>query len=200
MTRPTNTRDPAGSAETTYSCPVCGTVHPQQSARYKNHVCHDCEPKARCCHDKPVYGFNTGLGGGFLAAHSTRGDEECEQTTADHRVWIEGTEYKMQEARFGGTVITPLFVYESIRSKVVWQQDGPRQFTSGVDTGVYRGNITEQRGPRRFLMREPSTWEWQVSNLHNRRVYKRGVERTETAAQEKVITELDAILAYEARA
>lgn len=190
------------SRETAYACPVCGTVHEHQSVRYKNHVCRDCEPKARCSHGQRVYGFNTHLGGGFMASHDRAGSQPCEQVTTDGRVWIDEVEYKMQEARFGGTVIVPLIapvVVESIAAKVVWEQDGRRQFITGVDSGVYLAHILERPGPRRFLVREPSTWQWQVLNRNNRRVYKHGVERTETAAKDAAVAVLDAIVAYEAR-
>lgn len=89
-----------------FSCPVCGTVHKYPSPRYRNHVCNDCIGRARCSHDRPVVGYNTHLSGGFEAMHHDRGDNRCDQVTTDHRVWIDGVEFRMGEARFGGIVAT----------------------------------------------------------------------------------------------
>ncbi len=91
--------------EAPFSCCVCGTVHPHQSERYRDHVCRACERRALCAHERPVHGFNASPFGGFLASHDERGDEVCDQVTRDHRVWIDGVEHRMQEARFGGTVV-----------------------------------------------------------------------------------------------
>ena len=95
---------------TSYACPVCGTVHAHQSERYQDHVCQECEARARCiAHDRGVTGYNISpLGGGFAARHADSGDDQCDQVTRDGMVLIDGTEFRMREARFGGIVVHPL--------------------------------------------------------------------------------------------
>ena len=90
--------------DTPFACCVCGTVHPDQSERYRDHVCRTCERRATCSHGRVVHGSDVSLSGG-LAAHDTSGADVCDQVTADHRVWIDGAEHRTDEARFGGTVV-----------------------------------------------------------------------------------------------
>lgn len=100
----------AGTSEPAeqFSCPVCGTVHHYQSPRYRHHLCHTCTDRARCSHDRPIRGYNTHMSGGFEALHYDRGDNRCDQVTTDHRVWVDGVEFHMDEARFGGIVVTQI--------------------------------------------------------------------------------------------
>ncbi|RYC07125.1 hypothetical protein [Nocardioides zhouii] len=93
--------------ETSYACPVCGTVHVHQSDRYRNHVCRECEKRARCvAHDRGVLGYNTSpMGGGFAARHGDRSDDQCDQVTRDGRVLVDGSEFRMREAYMGGIVV-----------------------------------------------------------------------------------------------
>jgi hypothetical protein len=94
---------------TSYACPVCGTVHQHQSERYRNHLCFACADRARCvAHDRQVVGFNTSLSGGFVAFHDGRQDDTCEQVTGEGTVTVDGAEFVMREARFGGIVVHPV--------------------------------------------------------------------------------------------
>lgn len=94
---------------TSYACPVCGTVHAHQSERYTNHVRMACADHARCvAHDRPVAGYNTALSGGFTAFHDGGQDDVCEQVVRDGMVVVDGAEFRMGEARFGGIVVRPV--------------------------------------------------------------------------------------------
>ena len=94
---------------TSYACPVCGTVHARQSERYQDHVCQECERRARCvAHDRGVFGYNASPLGGFAAWHADRGDNRCDQVTRDGMVLVDGAQFRMREARMGGIVVVPL--------------------------------------------------------------------------------------------
>lgn len=179
---------------TTYACPVCGTVHTHQDQRYKNYVCQDCEKRATCSHERPVVGYNTGPFGGFEARHYDRGDNRCDQVTADHRVWIDGVEFRMNEARFGGIVVTPVLNLPSVRETLVWETHGLSDYTVGGEPGPFYGGITEVPGRRRirqFFRREPSTWTWQVWNASLKKIVREGAANSRDAAKDRVIEALD---------
>lgn len=152
---------------TRYACPVCGTVHAQQSERYKNHVCHDCEKRADCAaHGRNVIGYNTGPMGGFAAWHVDRGDNQCDQVTADGMVLIDGTTYRMREARFGGTVITPLpGGLIPVAQTVQWSREGHIEWTSAGNPEPFVGYVGERRTLADRLRRRPSTWDWMVRKV-----------------------------------
>ena len=193
---------------TRYACPVCGTVHAHQSERYKNYVCHDCEKNARCAaHDRPVFGRNTHVFGGFEAIHYDRGDNRCDQVTADGKVLIDGTQFRMQEARFGGTVVTPTpGGYIPVEQTVQWSRDGHIEWTSSGNPEPFVGYVGEKRTLRDRLMRRPSTWEWMVLRINldvtgPHHVVKQGVTATPEQAKARVVEVLDHmnVLLHEAR-
>ncbi len=94
------------------SCPICGAVTQLLSERYLGCVCASCVERAvDPGTGRPVVGLNAGFGGGFVAHYRNPGARSgpvCEQVTDEHVVLIDGREWWMDEARFGGTVVMPM--------------------------------------------------------------------------------------------
>jgi hypothetical protein len=189
VTQPSTTR---------YACPVCGTVHEHQSERYKNHVCQECDKRARCAaHDRPVVGRNTHMSGGFEAIHYDRGDNRCDQVTADGKVFIDGTQFRMQEARFGGTVTTPMpGGYIPVEQTVQWSREGHIEWTSAGNPAPFVGYVGEKTKRVGLMRRRVSTWEWMVRKIdpdvtQTHHVVKQGVAATLDQAKARAIEVLD---------
>lgn len=188
-----------GTPTTRYACPVCGTVHPHQSERYKNHVCHDCAKRADClAHGRNVIGYNTSpLGGGFAAWHADRGDNQCDQVTADGLITIDGTTYRMREARFGGVVTTPLpGGHIPVEQSVAWSRDGHIEWTSTGNPEPFVGYVGEKRTRIDAMLRRPSKWEWMVRKIDPdvtkpHHVVKKGFAHTDEDAKANVIEVLN---------
>lgn len=94
-------------------CPVCNASETMSSTRYRGRVCAECERRAADPETGGlVVGLNTDVSGGFVAhyvdaeGHDT--GEVCSSVTRDHVVVIDGVRYRIEEARFGGTVTMPL--------------------------------------------------------------------------------------------
>lgn len=181
---------------TRYACPVCGTVHVMQSERYRNHACHDCEKRARCSHDRSVIGYNTSPFGGFEAHHYDRGDNRCDQVTGNGMVTIDGLPFRMREARFGGTVCTPLAGVVPVAQTVVWSRHGPIEWTSAGNPEPFVGYVSKRRRRRGLFMRSVTTWEWMVRKVDpdapdRLDIVKHGAAHTPQAAKDRVVEFLD---------
>lgn len=86
-------------------CPSCAGPA-TQTKRYPHALCATCTGRATDLSGRPVAMSNVSLSGGFIARH--RDDETvCDQVTTDHRVLIDGLEFRAGEARFGGIVVRP---------------------------------------------------------------------------------------------
>ncbi|HMS74675.1 hypothetical protein [Gordonia sp. (in: high G+C Gram-positive bacteria)] len=87
-----------------HPCPVCGRLAIGRVWQYLS-VCEDCYDKSICENGRPVAGYNESwLGTGFKAVHLDD-RSTCEQTTREGRVWIDGIECAIGEAKFGGVYI-----------------------------------------------------------------------------------------------
>jgi hypothetical protein len=170
---------------------VCGAVHAHQSERYRNHVCAECERRARCTHDRGVLGYNPNPLGGFAARHANRGYDECDQVTADGRVWVDGREFRMQEARFGGVVTVQLRRLLPVAQTVVWSVDQGVEWTAAGVPEAFAGYVAELAVERRWLRRTPSRWQWVVRSTTTEEVRERGVAATASEARERVVAVLD---------
>ena len=87
-------------------CPVCDGPA-EQSERYPQALCAECEGRATDLAGRPIWMTNESMSGGFLAFHRDD-DTPCDQVTRDFRVLVDGLEYRAGEHRFGGVVVQPL--------------------------------------------------------------------------------------------
>lgn len=176
---------------TSFACPTCGSVHAHQSDRYRNHLCAACEQRATCTHDRPVLGHNTSPLGGFAARHADRGQDDCDQVTADGRVWVDGRELQMREARFGGVVTVQLRRLTPVAWTVSWSPADGVEWTSAGAPEPYAGFVAPLTGRRRWLRPAPVRWEWMVRDTTRREVVGRGVADTAEEARAAAVAELD---------
>ncbi|WP_380166193.1 hypothetical protein [Jannaschia sp. R86511] len=90
------------------TCPVCGSPA-LQAARYPRALCLACTEAARCqAHGLPAAlgGESGSFFGGFVPGHvDDRG--RWEPCTGDGAVMVRGVRCRLQEARFGGSVVEP---------------------------------------------------------------------------------------------
>ena len=86
------------------ACPLCGTrVMPFE--RYPDHLCAWCSGEVTDEDGRPVQLYNTSFGGGYTGQYDD--GSTASRAVLDGRVWIDGVEYRAQEARFGGIVVQP---------------------------------------------------------------------------------------------
>ncbi len=86
-----------------HPCPVCGRPARGRAWQYLS-ACRACYRRARCAEGRLVTGYNLSLSGGFESSHL---DDRsvCDQVTTDGRVWVDGVECRMGEAKFGGVFV-----------------------------------------------------------------------------------------------
>lgn len=86
------------------ACPLCGTrVRPDE--RYPDHLCAWCSAEVTDERGRAVRLYNTSFGGGYTGQYDD--GSTASRAVLDGRVWIDGVEYRAQEARFGGIVVQP---------------------------------------------------------------------------------------------
>jgi len=85
-------------------CPRCGSPV-TQSDRYPEYLCAACESLATDADGAPVQAFNATPFGGFLLRWP--GGEHPDLIAGGAWVWIDGTRWWADEARFGGTLMVP---------------------------------------------------------------------------------------------
>jgi hypothetical protein len=179
------------SVTTSFACPTCGNVHEHQSDRYRNHLCQECEGRATCTHHRPVEGYNTSFSGGFAARHADEEHDECDQVTADGRVWVDGRQLEMREARFGGVVIVQLRQLTPVADTVVWSLAERVEWTSDGVPQPWAGFVAALAGRRRWLRPAPVQWEWMVRDTAQRVVHRHGIAGTADEARAAVVAVLD---------
>ena len=85
-------------------CPRCGNAV-TQSDRYPEYLCAACESLATDADGASVQGFNATPLGGFMLRWP--GGEHPDLVGGGAWVWIDGTRWWADEARFGGTLMVP---------------------------------------------------------------------------------------------
>jgi hypothetical protein len=66
-----------------------------------------CKARTTDLSGRAVRFSNVSFSGGFIAHHYDDGSI-CPRVSEDHRVLVDGTEYRADEARFGGALVRPL--------------------------------------------------------------------------------------------
>lgn len=86
-----------------HRCPLCGRPAIGRAWDWLV-VCDHCFRRTVCAEGRPVHGYNTHVSGGCEARHDD-GDGVCQQATADGRVWVDGHECHLSDAKFGGVFV-----------------------------------------------------------------------------------------------
>ena len=84
------------------SCPLCGSAV-AENPRYPAYVCERCVDKASSATGRRVRYYNIDMSGGCEGQYEDDGSPY-----PSSRCWIDNTECRAEEARFGGIVIQPL--------------------------------------------------------------------------------------------
>lgn len=93
----------AEEGDIAHPCPICDRPAIGHAWQYDT-ICDACYAKPVCRDGRRVDGYNTSFGGGFEAAH-VDDKSVCDQVTRDGKVWIDGAECHMGEAKFGGVFV-----------------------------------------------------------------------------------------------
>jgi hypothetical protein len=93
------------------TCPNCGALEELSFERYVNCVCQKCRARATDTAGRPITGYNTSIGGGFVAYYRSADGSDgelCREVTESHICLIDGVRYWIDEAKFGGVVVMPM--------------------------------------------------------------------------------------------
>jgi hypothetical protein len=87
------------------NCPICHTSL-TINERYPDYLCGECADRAVDARGRPLQFYNTDIGGGFEARFTEDGSL-AREVSESHVVYVGFLKVWADEARFGGTVLTP---------------------------------------------------------------------------------------------